>query len=118
MSDGITITLPWPPAELSPNARLHWAKLAKAKKAYKAACMWQAKSQGLTAAKADRLHLHLVFHKPSRRAMDLDNALARMKAGLDGLSEILNVDDSQWTLSIEFAAEIGGMVKVNVREVA
>lgn len=118
MSESLTITLPWPPAELSPNARIHWAKLAKIKKAYKTACIYQAKAQGLKPAKAERLHLHLVFHKPSRRAMDLDNTLARMKAGLDGLSEVLAVDDSKWALSIEFAAEVGGMVKVTVTEVA
>ena len=29
------INLPWPPRELSPNARVHWAKKAKAAKAYK-----------------------------------------------------------------------------------
>ena len=29
----ITLTLPWPPKELSPNARLHWRVVAKAKKA-------------------------------------------------------------------------------------
>ena len=33
----LTLTLPWPPKELSPNARQHWTKLAKAKKAYREA---------------------------------------------------------------------------------
>ncbi len=92
--------------------------LYKAKKSYKEACMWQAIGQGLKASSAEKLHVHLQFYKPSRRAMDLDNTLARMKAGLDGLSEVLAVDDSKWALSIEFAAEVGGMVKVTVTEVA
>ncbi len=41
----LTLTLPWPPKELSPNARQHWSKLAKTKKAYRDACAWTAKEQ-------------------------------------------------------------------------
>ena len=109
------VTLPWPPKELSPNARLHWAKLAKAKKAYRAECALQARIQGVGPAKAQKLHLALVFYPPTRRAFDLDNALARMKSGLDGLATVLGIDDSQWSLSIAKADTVGGMVKVEVR---
>ena len=38
MSEPLIFTLPWPPADLSPNSRGHWSKLARAKKAYRAAC--------------------------------------------------------------------------------
>lgn len=110
----IEITLPWPPKELSPNARQHHMAFYRAKKAYKAACMWTAKEQGATRIEADKVHVHMVFFKPTKRAMDLDNMLGRMKSGLDGLSELLGVDDSKWSLSIEFAKEVGGMVKVTV----
>lgn len=109
------VTLPWPPKELSPNARMHWSKLAKAKKAYRAACAWTAKEQGMRRIDAEKLHLALTFYPPSRRAYDLDNALARMKSGLDGLADVLGVDDKFWDLSIRRASEIGGMVKVEVR---
>lgn len=108
------VTLPWPPSGLSPNARLHWAKLAKLKKAYRASCAWTAKAHGITKIDADALHLTLTFYPPTRRAFDLDNALARMKAGLDGLADVLGVDDSRWTLTIAKAGEIGGMVKVTI----
>ncbi|WON88989.1 endonuclease [Delftia sp. UGAL515B_04] len=111
----LEITLPWPPKELSPNARIHWAQLAKAKKAYRAACAWSAKEQGARRLQADKLHLVLTFYAPSRRAFDLDNAVARMKSGLDGLADVLGVDDKHWSLSIARAEEIGGMVKVEVR---
>lgn len=40
----VNVILPWPPKELSPNFRGHWAKLARAKKAYRLACAWQAKA--------------------------------------------------------------------------
>jgi hypothetical protein len=34
----MTLHLPWPPKELSPNARVHWAKKSKAAKAYRLQC--------------------------------------------------------------------------------
>lgn len=108
------IVLPWPPKELSPNARLHWTKLAKAKKAYRAACAAQAMAQGLRRMQADKLHLSLTFYPPNRRAFDLDNALARMKSGLDGLADVLGVDDRHWSLSIARAETVGGYVAVEV----
>lgn len=109
-----SVMLPWPPKELSPNARCHWAKLAKAKKAYRSACAWQAKAQGARKVQADALHLTLTFHAPTRRAFDLDNALARCKAGLDGLCDVLGVDDSRWSLTIVKADTVGGFVRVEV----
>lgn len=111
----IELTLPWPPSELSPNARTHWAKLAKAKRAYRAACAWTAKEQGAGRLHADSLHLTLTFHAPTRRAYDLDNALARLKSGLDGLADVLGVDDSRWTLTIQKSETVGGFVRVEVQ---
>lgn len=108
------ITLPWPPKELSPNARTHWAKLAKVKAAYRTACAMTARSQGAQQINADKLHLTLTFHAPTRRAYDLDNALARMKSGLDGLADVLGVDDSRWSLTIRKADTVGGFVRVEV----
>lgn len=116
-ADGVIarVTLPWPPKELSPNARVHWAVLAKAKRAYRAECASQARIQGVAQAKVQKLHLALVFYPPTRRLFDLDNALARMKSGLDGLADVLGVDDRHWTFSVYRAEQIGGMVKVEVR---
>ena len=108
------LELPWPPKELSPNARLHWAKLAKAKKAYRAECAYLAIAQGIRKVEADKLHLSLTFFAPTRRAYDLDNALARMKAGLDGLADVLCVDDSKWSLSIARGDRAGGYVVVHI----
>ena len=108
------VVLPWPPKELSPNARMHWARLAKAKKAYREACAWQAKAQGAGKLQVEALHLTLTFYAPTRRAFDLDNALARCKAGLDGLCDVLGVDDSKWSLTIRKADTVGGFVRVEV----
>ena len=97
----LELALPWPPSALSPNARQHWAQLAKAKKAYRSDCYLTAVAQNVKPVAADRLHLHLTFVPPSRRKFDLDNLLARMKAGLDGLADVLGVDDSRWMISME-----------------
>lgn len=40
-----------------------------------------------------------------------------LQAGLDGLADVLGVDDSKWRVSFEMAADIGGMVKVEVMAV-
>ena len=114
--DALTLTLPWPPADLSPNSRGHWSKLARAKKAYRAACAWTAKEQGARKVEADALAVRITFVPPDRRARDTDNMLASIKAGLDGLADVLGVDDSRWTLTIARADEVGGMVRVEVRD--
>ena len=114
----LDLTLPWPPSALSPNTRQHWSALARAKKLYRTECAWQAKAQGAKRIEADKLHVSLIFVPPNRRAFDLDNMLARMKSGLDGLADVLGVDDSKWSLTISKADEIGGMVRVEVRVTA
>ena len=37
-----------------------------------------------------------------------------MKSGLDGLVDVLGVDDSRWKVSFEMAQEVGGFVRVEV----
>lgn len=108
------INLPWPPTGLSPNSRNHWAKTAKLKKQYREACFWQAMEQGARPIHAASLHLTLTFYPPTRRSYDLDNALARIKAGLDGLADVLKVDDKHWTLTIKKGEGIGGFVQIHI----
>jgi len=54
------------------------------------------------------------FYPPSKRHYDLDNLLASMKAGLDGMADALGVDDNIFRPSIEVMAEVRGMVVVEV----
>lgn len=110
----MNLTLPWPPKELSPNARLHHMALHKAKKAYRLECAWQAKAQGATKIEADRLDVEFIFYPPTRRRIDPDNCLARMKAGIDGLVDVLQVDDSRWRITFSVADQVGGMVRVRI----
>lgn len=108
-------TLPWPPRDLSPNARVHHMALARAKKAYRHACAWQAVAQGAKKIEAPRLHLTLTFVPPNRRAHDLDNCLASIKAGLDGVADVLGVDDRNWSLTLHKSDAVGGFVLVEVQ---
>ena len=112
----MNLILPWPPRQLNPNVRhAHWSILARAKRQYRTACALTARSQGAMHLDATELAVSLQFVPPDRRARDLDNCIASMKAGLDGLADVLGVDDSRWTLTATMArGEIGGMVRVAV----
>ena len=85
------ITLSYPPKILSPNALPHWGTLAAAKKNYRA--------EALTAAYVAKMHseaegpwpwpaatVKAVFYCKSNRNRDGDNALASLKAAIDGIA--------------------------------
>lgn len=90
----VSVTLPWPSAELSPNRRQHWAKKASAVDRYRTACRLCAGRLELPrGAHEQPLHLFLDFYPPDRRRYDIDNLIARMKAGIDGFFSGLGIDD-------------------------
>ena len=63
--------------------------------------------------KSDYKEMHIIFYKPNRRHMDLDNMLASMKSGLDGMCEALEIDDRCFKkITIEISENIAGMVKI------
>ena len=63
--------------------------------------------------KSDYKEMHIIFYKPNRRHMDLDNMLASMKSGLDGMCLALEIDDRCFKkITIEISENIGGMVKI------
>ena len=100
----ITIRLPWPPKELSPNARVHWAKKAKAAKQYRELAWAQTLLNGDADAPIDWIecyNLRLTFHPPDRRRRDLDNMLASIKAGIDGIADAIQVDDQHFSLTLQ-----------------
>lgn len=112
----MALVMPWPAMrELSPNWRGHWAGKARAKKRLRAAWAAAALEQGARKIDAAALTVRLVFVPPDLRARDLDNLLASCKAGLDGLADVLGVDDSKWSLAISRAEEKGGFVRVEVQ---
>jgi len=106
------LTLPWPPRTLSPNAREHWAAVANAKKKYRLDAYLLAKQSKWDFPADGPIHLDIEFIPPNKRAHDLDNCLASIKAGLDGLADGWNVNDKRFTLTIRKAERVGGMVKI------
>lgn len=112
-----TITLPWPPKQLSPNARIHWATKARHAKGYKTACYAIARQAGLLPPyHTGKIALRLDFCPPNKCRRDLDNLLASMKAGIDGVAWALGVDDSRFTFAISLADDVvrGGAVRVQI----
>lgn len=108
------VALPWPPSELSPNSRIHWARKAKFAKGYKKVCWALAKQAGLRVDREGPVHVWLVFIPPDRRHRDHDNMIASVKYALDGVALALGIDDKRFVLHSSVAAEIGGMVRVMV----
>jgi Holliday junction resolvase RusA-like endonuclease len=92
------ISLPYPPAKLSPNSRCHWAQKARVFKSYKFQC-FAVLSQHRPALWG-RDSFELRFLPPDRHRHDLDNALSAFKAGIDALSDVCGVDDSKFNLKI------------------
>lgn len=88
------LTLPWPRPELSPNARIHWAKLHRYREQYRHSCGWSARSQGAFPVDSSSVEMTITFNPPDRRKRDRDNMIAAFKSGQDGLSDALSVDDS------------------------
>jgi crossover junction endodeoxyribonuclease RusA len=59
----------------------------------------------------------LTFMPPDRRRRDLDGMLGAFKAGLDSLSDVLGVDDSNFRLSLKKGDVIKGGAVVATIEV-
>lgn len=100
---------------MSPNARLHWSKVAKHKKAYRMTCYVLALEAGLRSIPWEGdIHLWIDFYPPDRRARDQDNMLASCKALFDGLADAMHVNDKRFRLHPYVKDEIGGMVKIRI----
>ena len=116
----IEIVLGWPPSDLSPNKRLQWAKLATAKKEYRKNCLSASREQLKKYSKLnnlpERLVLEMTFIPPDRRSYDRDNLVARMKSGIDGLSDALRINDKRFNTVISTMDQdyLGGFVKIRI----
>lgn len=108
------VVLPWPPTDLSPNARVHWARKARVVRSYRNACHMLAKQARLTAPDTERIALLVTFVPPDRRRRDRDNLIASCKALFDGLADALGVNDSRFVPTFEVDERIGGMVRVRI----
>lgn len=98
----MSITLPWPDKRLSPNARHHRLAVAPVRKAARSDAMWACKAAKMhfPHLRDVGLHLRVTFHPPDLRRRDLDNMLASIKSQLDGIADVIGVDDSKWGLTL------------------
>ena len=109
MTARINVTLPWPPAECSPNSRKHWARR------HELSILVKALARELTIEECAKKKFAwpggdacviYEFCPPDKRRRDLDNFQARCKPYLDGICDALGIDDSQIKRSIQ---EWGGV---------
>ncbi len=115
MSNPLRATLPWPHRDLSPNARVHWARLAKAKALARGQAFFGCRAAGMRPTGATRAVLTITFRPPDKRARDLDNMVAAFKAGSDGVADALGVDDARWQVRYAVGDVVkGGAVVVEV----
>ena len=110
------IILPWPPKELSPNARVHWSKRAKFAKLYRQTCMVITRGTGEKVDWEGDIHLFIDFYPPDRRRYDDDNLSSRLNAGRDGIADALGVDDRRFRAHPYLQEEVrpGGQVVVKL----
>lgn len=103
---GVVIRLPWPPSVLSPNARPSKFGRVRAVKSYRRACWISTLEQSPHRLPEGPLRLRMLFRPPRPRRgpevdYDRDNLSARMKAGIDGMCDALDINDRDF-------AEAGG----------
>lgn len=122
MTAARTIVLPWPDKRLNPNARVHWGDLARVKKKARLNAAWEARTQGahvLKGEEGNRIRAAIYFAPPDKRKRDLDNLIASLKPALDGLSDVIGIDDSQWTFTAHLSAPApGGQVRLELERFA
>ena len=111
------IVFPWFLKELKPNWSGHYMQKAKAKAIYRSEC------ERIT---LNALHnypggvssfstIKAKFYKPNNRHMDLDNMLASIKSGIDGMCDALQINDKQFsTIVIEKSDTIGGYIEIEL----
>jgi crossover junction endodeoxyribonuclease RusA len=112
------IEMPWPNPALSPNARIHFRRRASIAAEQKRTWFYMARAAYapvLTGRKAT-LPIRLDFMPPDDgRRRDLDNMLASVKSGLDGLALALGVDDNLFEITSRRRGFADGAGKVLVQ---
>ena len=102
------IVLPFPDRNLSPNGRLHWRKVADAKRkarsdAYALATLaLSLRDKRAIAAREGKIAIFVRFFPPDNRRRDDDNMVAGFKAYRDGLADALGIDDNRFSPTYQF----------------
>ncbi len=112
------LTLPWPPSDLSPNARDHYLRKSRVTKAYREQAYWLTSGTGLgdfQLTDDGPITLAFTFHPPDRRKRDLDTMLSSVKAGIDGIADALGVNDVRFEYTLKRAEPVkNGQVVIHI----
>lgn len=114
--NAITLTLPWPPSVNKYWRTFQGRMIISAEgRSYRKAVADQVLIQRGAKHYAGKLRVQIEAFRPDNRRRDLDNLL---KAVLDGCTHagVWEDDSNIVDLRIYWANTIGGMIKVNVRE--
>lgn len=87
----VIITLPWPPADLTPHAKGGWRPKAKATKSYREQAFWLSKAAKVPCN--PNAVLTFTYHPPNRARRDVQNMPGRLKAAIDGIADAMRCDD-------------------------
>ena len=118
----IVIDLPWPPKELSPNARVHRMARARVARTYRQDCGWATVEALGGIHRCPRvtgkaLELLAEFRMPDKRWRDADNLLAMIKPGIDGVCDAIGINDMAFRrVIVERVADGRGIVRLTIRE--
>lgn len=116
----VTVTLPWPPKGLSPNARKHWRAKSPISKGYRhMARMLTLEALGRRQFATVPL-VQIAFAPPDDRRRDDDNLVASFKAARDGIADAIRHDDHLWRPTYTFLPphRPDGQVVVTLTEAA
>ena len=109
------IDLPWPDKVLSPNARVHWSRKAKAVKSARQTAAWLVLAATNTKCWWNAVNLTVEFCPPDNRRRDRDNLIASLKAATDGISDALGIDDSKFIATYRMGSPVkGGAVRITM----
>ena len=98
-----------PDPDLSPNKRLHWGELYRARRAAKDEAIYLVKAlPSRPRCPISRAHITITWTSRTRRRRDVDNMFSSMKPTIDGLGESgLIADDSAMHVSYTLRYELG-----------
>lgn len=112
------LVLPWPSRDLHPNARVHWARRAKAAKSARFMACALTRSLGWRGEQLPpgRLHLWIDAYPPDRRRRDTDGVLSSLKSTIDGIADALGIDDHRFVPHPWLKDEVrhGGEIRVRI----
>lgn len=99
----VIIALPIPERTLHPNARVHWARKARAVRQARYVAGWYARDTmtGKRMPRWDQAHIEVTPYYRDKRRRDADGLLASLKSSIDGIvdSGIL-ADDGRLTYTL------------------